>query len=283
MNELEKIPYQGIGIGLRTEIIDETFAHEADIEVVEIISESYFSNQKPERLEFLDRAMETFNVIPHGVKLSIGSNTPTDEEFLSEVKQLCDKIKAPYYSDHFCITKHDSTTDIGHLSPIWYTKENLALLIDKVNRIQQYTGLPLVLENITAPFIIPESDYEEHEFISKVCEATGCGLLLDVTNVFINAHNFKQDPQQLIEKYPMDKVVHIHVAGGTIDEEGKYHDTHSARVHEGVWPLLEWVVKNANVKTYIIERDQDFDPDFNELVLEDLSIIKEIVRKAKTA
>lgn len=281
MNDpLKNIPYAGLGIGLRGEIAAETFEHAHEIDVVEVISENFFP-QSPETYTILQRAKEKFKVIPHGINLSIGGTPEITDDFLSKAKRLTKYLEAPYYSDHFCITKHDDLSQIGHLSPIWYTNESLDLIIRRVDRVQQYIGKPLVLENITAPFVIPGADYEEPEFITKVCEATRCGLLIDLTNIFINAANRKEDAQALLERYPMDKVVHIHLAGGVVDAEGQYHDTHSAAVHEGVWPLLEWTAKNADIKTLIIERDENMHAEFNDLVLQDLRHARSIVESAR--
>jgi uncharacterized protein len=284
MSELSKIPYLGLGIGMRSDIADETFAHSKKIDAVELISENFFSYKHPPTHRFRERAEATFRaVVPHGINLSIGSSLPFDADFLREIKWLTNILGASYYSDHFCISRHDELHDTGHLTPLWYTKEMLEHVSRRVDEVQQYVGKPLVLENITAPFTIPEADYEEPEFITKVCERTGCGLLLDVTNVFINAYNAKKDPLSLLKQYPMDKVVHIHLAGGTIDEHGVYHDSHSARVHDEVWPLLEYTAAHADIKVLIIERDDDFEEDFNALVLDDLSRARSIIESARTA
>jgi uncharacterized protein len=281
-SSLKAIPYSGLGIGLRNEIAAETFDHADEIDVVEVISEHFFS-QPIETYTLLKRALEKFKVIPHGINLSIGGTPEITDEFLSGAKRLTEYLNAPYYSDHFCITKHDDLSQIGHLSPIWYTEESLELIIRRVDRVQQFIGKPLVLENITAPFVIPGADYEEPEFITKVCEKTGCGLLIDLTNIFINAANREEDAQKLLERYPMDYVVHVHLAGGMQDHEGKYIDSHSASVHEQVWPLLEWTAKEADIKTLIIERDENMHAEFNDLVLADLRHARSIVEGARSS
>lgn len=280
---LKDIPYFGVGIGLRLDIAEETIQNNKEIQVVEIIAEHYFSD-RPKSAEFLERAQNAFPIVPHGIKLSIGNVVPIDYKYLDEVKTLTTKLKSPYYSDHFTLAGHDDLLDIGHLSPLWYTKEALERLVERIDTVQQYIGIPLILENITAPFIIPETDYEEPEFITEICRRTGCGLLLDVTNVHINAFNFKKDAQKLIERYPMDSVVHMHLAGGEL-HDGYYYDTHSKTldgVNEAVWPLFEWAVKNSDVKTVIIERDDDFGNDFEQALLKDLRHARAIVDSARS-
>lgn len=279
-SELKAIPYAGLGIGLRPEIANETVAHASEIDVVEVISEGFFAEHL-DAYPLLRRALEKFKVVPHGINLSIGGTPEITDEFLENAKRLTDYLHAPYYSDHFCITKHDDLSQIGHLSPIWYTQESFDLIAARIDRVQQFIGKPLVLENITAPFVIPGADYEEPEFITKVCETTGCGLLIDLTNIFINAANRGENAQALLERYPMDYVVHVHLAGGIQDHEGKYIDSHSAAVHPEVWPLLEWTARTADIKTLIIERDENMHAEFNDLVLQDLRHARSIVESAR--
>lgn len=283
MKEINKIPYLGAGIGLRLEIANETLAHFYEIDVVEIIAEHYFSARRfAQTQELLEKARDTFSVIPHGVDLSIASAAPLETWYLDEARDLTDMLGAHYYSDHFALTRDGDQLDIGHLSPIWYTNELLENVVQRVHTVQNHTGKPLVLENITAPFTIPGGDFEEPEFISEVCRRTECGLLLDVTNIFINSHNHKFNAQKMLERYPMDSVVQMHLAGGTFEHEFMV-DSHSQEldgVNEGVWPLFEWAVQHSDVKAVVIERDDDFRKDFEDIVLKDLRRIKSILASA---
>lgn len=281
MHELSKIPYLGVGMGLRHEVSEDILAYRDEIDVVEIISENFFL-RNPRKDAYLQGVTEAFPVIPHGVHLSIGGTTPYERSFLENIRDLTERLNASYYSDHFCISENDLLTTTDYLAPLWYTEEVLDHVCARVDQIQQFTGLPLVLENITAAFTIPEADYEEPEFIAEVCRRTGCGLLLDVTNVFINAYNSGTDAQKLLERYPMDHVVHIHLAGGTVNEHGHYRDTHSAPVHDEVWPLLAWTAAHAAVKAVIIERDQEFEDDFENMILKDMRHAREIMHRARS-
>ncbi len=281
---LSNIPYLGAGIGLRDEIVDKTLLYKNEIDVLEIISELYFfENEKERAAEWLKKFNSVFPIIPHGVKLSIGSAYTIDKNFLAEMRELCNFIKAPYYSDHFALTRHPGGIDLGHLSPIWFTKELLEIVVEKVDQIQQFLGIPLVLENITSLFDIKEADFEEPEFISEVCRRTGCGLLLDLTNIHINSYNRGINPQMLLERFPMDHVVQIHLAGGVISH-GHYSDTHSEELNganEGVWPLLEWTSKHADIKAVIIERDSNFKTDFEEMILKDIRRARAILDSSR--
>ena len=270
-HSLFRIPYIGVGIGLRNEIAEKTLQHGNEIDVLEIIAEKFFSD-KPTPLHFLERFSERFPIIPHGIKLSIGSAEPYDEKFLRQMRGLVEHVQAPYYSDHFTLAHEGWEYDTGHLSPLWYTKEMLEHVIERVHRVQDYIGVPLVLENITAPFVLPGADFAEAEFIAKVHERTGCGLLLDVTNVHINAYNRGEDALALLKEYPMEAVIQVHLAGGAISH-GYFYDTHSEELvgpNEGVWELFQWVVQHSSVRTVIIERDDNFKPNFETMILTDL-------------
>jgi uncharacterized protein (UPF0276 family) len=279
---LKKIPYLGVGIGLRNEIADATLEHERAIDVLEIISERFFNRPAATR-DFLRRFSNAFPIIPHGVKLSIASAMDIDRDFLKNMKKLCEFVRASYYSDHFALTRLPGI-DIGHLSPVWFTREVLEMVVEKVGVIQDFLGIPLVLENISSIFAISEADFEEPEFVTRVCKRTGCGLLLDVTNVYINAYNCGQDPQSFLERFPLDHVVQVHLAGGVI-ENGWFYDTHSQEingVNEGAWRLLERAADECDIKALIIERDQNFKEDFGVMILKDLERARSIVERRRS-
>jgi len=277
--ELKKIPYYGVGIGLRNEIGEQTMCHKNEIDTLEIISERFFNKPAPV-WDYLRNFADNFPIIPHGVKLSIASADKTDPEFLKNMKKLCEFVVAPYYSDHFALTRLPGA-DIGHLSPIWFTKESLEIIVEKIDTIQDFLGIPLVLENINSMFTVSEADFEEPEFIAKVCERTGCGALLDLTNVYINTHNNRSDPYDFLGRFPLDYVVQIHLAGGMIRNDW-FYDTHSekiAGINDGVWSLLEWTIKRCDIKSLIIERDQNFKDDFDDMLLQDIRRARSIIGK----
>lgn len=274
----EQIPYLGVGVGLRWEIGEDILRYENDIDVLEIISENFFLQETE---EYLKKFSSRFPLIPHGIKLSIGSALSLSETFLSEAKRLVKELRAPYYSDHFSLSHLGAGEDLDtdHLSPLWFTKDMVEHVSGRVEYVQEYLGVPLVLENIAAHFTIPEADYEEPEFISKVCERTGCGLLLDITNLHINAFNAGIDPFALLERYPLESVVQVHIAGGFIGQ-GRFYDSHSEEVtgpNERVWKLLKRLRRRVKPKAVILERDQNFKPDFQKMIMEDLQRAREII------
>jgi uncharacterized protein (UPF0276 family) len=281
--EISEIPYLGVGLGLRKELSSQILSNKNEIDVLEITSEHFMD--KPEaQMQYLKKFRDEFSVVPHGLNLSIGSAIELDREYLKKIKKICETIAAPYYSDHFATT-YLPGLNIGHLSPAWFTKEALNMVIKKIDIVQNFLGIPLVLENITSFFDIPEADFEEPEFISEVCRKTQCGLLLDITNVHINAHNRGQDPYNFLQRLPLMNVVHVHLAGGKINPKNNwYYDTHSEElngVNEGVWPLLKWVAERTNIKTVIIERDDNFKEDFNKMILDDIKKARSILIQSK--
>lgn len=256
------VPYLGVGLGYRKELKKEIFASKDQIDFLEIITDSY--HQPAERTE-LKALCEQFRVIPHGVDLSIGSMQAVDSEYLRTIKQISDMTKAPYYSEHLCVTAVPGI-DIGHLSPLWFTEETLANTIKKVKYIQNYLEKPLILENVTYLFELPSTNMSQTEFFNRLVDATGCGVLLDLTNVFINSMNHHFDPLTFLQQMPLDHVVQVHLAGAYWTEDNRMLvDGHSEPVQEESWKLLQIVVSQCQVKGVIFEHDRNF-PDWNILI-----------------
>lgn len=277
---LQNIPYFGAGLGLRRGLREQIMKHGSEIDVLEITPEHYID--KPREMAVLESFSKNFRLVPHGLSLSVGTSAGLSEIYLKKLKIILGKIGAKYHSDHFTLSDIGNFS-IGHLSPIWFTEEMLEIVIKNINTAQNFLGMPIILENIASFFDIPEADFSEAEFIKRACETTGCGLLLDLTNVFINSYNRKMDPYEFLEALPLEKAVHIHLAGGIIDK-GWFYDTHSETLtgpNEGVWPLLEWVADRAQVKTVIIERDSNFEKPFEEMFSKDLARIRKILNRSK--
>lgn len=277
---LGEIPVLGVGIGLREEIKDETILHNKEIDVLELITEQFTPDMSPSRRALLDSFHSQFPLIPHGVGLSIGSAHAIPEKKIEEIKWLCDLLDAPYYSEHFSLNNDEEEEfSIGHLSPIWHTDEELDIVVEKILLLQERLNRPIVLENITSSFDLPESDYTETEFITKVCDRTSAGLLLDVTNVYINAYNRKKDPLEFLKAFPLERVVQMHLAGGELHHDW-FSDTHSQELsgpNEPVWQFFEYAVAHcSNLRAVIIERDQNFGSDFEKALIEDVRRIRRI-------
>jgi uncharacterized protein (UPF0276 family) len=206
----------------------------------------------------LEELCTLFPVIPHGVDLSIGSVTPLEPSYLQAVKRISDLTASPYYSEHLCMTRVPGR-DIGHLAPLWFTEELLQHVISRILSVQDYLGKPLILENVTYILEIPRSMMSQTEFFQRLVAATGCGVLLDVTNVFINATNHRFDAKQFLEQMPLSHLVQVHLAGGDFSGDWLV-DGHSELVPPEVFALFETLTELCAVKSVIFEHDTHFPP-----------------------
>jgi uncharacterized protein (UPF0276 family) len=268
-----RLPYLGSGLGYRGEIREAIFAARDEIDFVEVITEQLVSG--PRALDELRGVCEVFPVIPHGISLSVGSATGISDSYLSRIKRVSDLTASPYYSEHLCVTKAPGL-DIGHLAPLALTEVVLQLTIDNVERVQETLEKPLVLENVTYLFPIAGAEMTQAEFFERLVEATGCGVLLDVTNVYINSTNHDFDPVEFIAAMPLESVVQIHLAGGYWSHDVLI-DSHSEPVQEESWQLLEEVVARTPVRAAIIEHDANF-PETLQPVLEQVARARTIIQ-----
>lgn len=255
-----------VGLGYRKELHDAIFHHASEIDCLEILTEHFFEESNNELLRSL---LDKFQVIPHGLELSIGS-TGINWEYLDKVKKIIEITGTTYYSDHLALTSVPGIS-FGTLTPIIPSKEQLVVIIDNVNRLQNYFQVPLVLENITELIQFPNA-IPIHEFWQQLIDKTGCGLHLDITNLYVNSFNYGFDSLTEIMRWPLESVVHIHLSGGrTIN--GEKMDGHDSPIEDESWNLFKCSVgKMKKLKTVIIERDANF-PNFSEL-LEEIRITR---------
>jgi uncharacterized protein len=259
---LSRLPHLGAGLGHRREIHDSILAAADQIDFLEVITEKYISASS-RALDTLAGLADRFTLVPHGVSLSVGTAAPVSKTFLRGVKTVCELVRAPYYSDHLAVTQ-SAGIDLGHLSPLPYNAHTLAGVVDNIGRVQDFLDLPFVLENITETHLMPGSTMDSADFLHQVVERTGCGLLLDVTNLYTNSVNLAFDPMEYARRLPLHAVVQVHLAGG-IWSRGKLIDSHSAPVPRQVWDLFEALLPATRVKASLIERDDNY-PDFAELL-----------------
>lgn len=259
-----RLPELGVGLGLRRELASETFVHSSSIDWVEIIPENYMDLGGKAR-ERLAAASSRFPIVPHGINLSIGSADELNKDYLKSLSKLLDKIDAPWWSDHLCFTSVDGVY-MQDLLPLPLTEEAAEHIGSRAKTVQEYTGRPFLLENISFYMHMPGSQMPEPRFIRQIVEAADCGILLDVNNVYVNSVNHGFDPFEFINQMPLERVVQIHVAGHK--KIGEYIiDTHGAPVIEPVYRLLKHALERTQVKAILLERDQNY-PEFEELIAE---------------
>jgi uncharacterized protein len=261
-SSLRALPVLGVGLGYRAELHEQILAHAGEIDFLEIITEQ-FIRRSPEVRERALALRERTTLIPHGVELSIGTAAGVDPEYLDELARFVDLLAPPWFSDHLAFTRVPRA-DLGQLTQLWFTEESLDVVRRNVRTVRERIAVPLLLENITYYFDLPLAEMSEARFTTRALEETGCGMLLDVNNVHINATNLGFDPYAFLEGLPLERVVQIHLAGG-IRVGPMIVDTHSSAVREEVWDLLAFVLERAPVKGIILEWDQDF-PEFSVLL-----------------
>lgn len=258
------LPNLGLGLGLRSKHIQHLLHNDPIVDWFEVISENYLDNHGFQRYA-LDRIAEKVPLVMHGVSLSIGSTSPLDMAYLQKLKYLAAQIKPAWISDHLCWTgiNHVNTHD---LLPIALTEESLAHVISRVKQVQDFLERPLILENPSTYLEYQCSTFTEWDFLSELAQETGCGLLLDVNNVYVSANNHGYDPYTYLHNLPHERIVQIHLAGPT-DYQGFLIDTHDKPVPTEVWRLYKVAQELTGGVSTLLEWDANI-PDYEDLVAE---------------
>lgn len=249
------IPNLGIGIGLRIPHYDDIFNNQPDIDWFEIISENFMIEEgKP--LEVLDRILERYPVVQHGVSLAIGSPDPLDFDYLKKLKVLAKRTKTPWISDHLCWGRLPGA-HYHDLLPLPYTKEVVDYVVERAKIVQDYLELPFALENLSS-YVAYEADYmSEWEFYGSIVEKAGIYMMLDVNNIYVSSRNHGFDPKEYYNNIPMDRVLQIHLAGHT--DHGDYVlDTHDNYVRDEVWAIYADVYPKTRGVSTLLEWDDNF-------------------------
>lgn len=251
----------GVGLGFREPLRSSIFLNREGIDFLEITADHYL-NAAPKKREELELLREHFTLVPHSLELSLGSAEGIDESYLEKLADLVDAIDPPWFSDHICFTRSGGIK-IGHLAPVPHTNEALAVLIKNIETIKKRIPTPLILENITYNVRFPSSEMLEQEFIRALLGETDCGMLLDVTNLYINAKNLGYDWRTYLDDLPMERVVQLHFVGSHTDG-GRLIDAHADRTEDEIWEVFEEVCRRCDVNGAVLERDENF-PEFGEL------------------
>lgn len=249
------------GIGLRAEHYQAVLMQRPEVGLLEVHSENYFvEGGRP--LQVLDDLAATYPLSLHGVGLSLGSTDPLSEGHLQAVRRLVDRYQPALVSEHLSWTSINGR-HLHNLLPLPYTEESLVHLCARVLRTQDYLGRQILIENPSSYLAFSHSTISEWEFIAAIAEATGCGILLDVNNVYVSARNLGFDAQQYLRGIPAHRVMEMHLAGHTVRDgaDGEVLiDTHDRPVCEEVWSLYaQCSARFARVPT-LIEWDSDLPP-----------------------
>ncbi|QDU81903.1 hypothetical protein Pla110_36540 [Polystyrenella longa] len=257
-------PDLGLGLGLRSCHYQYILDQQPDVDWFEIISENYMNSEGRPR-HILNQIAERYPLVMHGVSLSIGSTDPLNFDYLDGLKKLATEINARWVSDHICWTGI-AGRNTHDLLPIPYNEETLGHLTARIQTVQEYLGRPLVLENPSSYITFAASTMAEEEFITRLVRQTGCGLLLDVNNVYVSCYNHDADPLDYIRRLPHESIVQFHLAGHT-NLGTHLIDTHDGHVVDPVWNLYREVCQlTGNVST-LLEWDAQI-PEFPVLFAE---------------
>ncbi|MGQ0543216.1 MAG: DUF692 domain-containing protein [Blastocatellia bacterium] len=259
---MENLPKLGVGLGFREQFRSDIFLHSDIINFLEITSDHYL-DAMPRKIEELELLRQHFPLIPHSLELSLGSAEGIDEEYLEKLSDLINRIKPPWFSDHICFTKSNGIS-IGHLASVPYTKEALRVFTRNIELVRKRISTPMILENITYNVRFPSSEMSEAEFIRRLLDETDCGMLLDVTNLYINSVNLEYDWRKFLDELPMDRVVQLHFVGSH-SNGARLIDAHANKTEDEIWNVFREVCVRCDIKGAVLERDENF-PSFAEIL-----------------
>ncbi|MET0682145.1 MAG: DUF692 domain-containing protein [Casimicrobiaceae bacterium] len=252
------------GIGLRSPHLARVQAERPPVAWFEVHSENYFAEGGP-ALIALDRIRAEYPLSLHGVGLSLGSTDPLARPHLDKLAKLIARVEPALVSEHLCWSGV-AGRHFNDLLPLPFTGEALAHACSRVEEVQDYLGREIAVENVSAYFAFDDSTMPEWEFVALVVRRTGCKLLLDVNNVYVNAVNHGFDADTYLAAMPPDAIAEIHLAG--FDATGPcLIDTHGARVAPDVWALYRRTIARIGPRPTLIEWDVDI-PEFSVLEAE---------------
>ncbi|PIQ82290.1 MAG: hypothetical protein COV76_04530 [Candidatus Omnitrophica bacterium CG11_big_fil_rev_8_21_14_0_20_64_10] len=250
-------PRLGVGVGLRSDHYETILRDRPPMDWFEAISENFMdSHGRP--LEVLEQVRRRYPVVLHGVSLSIGSTDPLDRRYLERLKGLADRIQPAWVSDHLCWTGVEGE-NLHDLLPLPFTEGALRHVAERVEQVQTFLGRPILLENVSTYVTCRDSTMPEWTFLTEVARRSGCGILLDLNNIYVNAVNHRFDPIAYLDGVEGARVGQFHLAGHT--HRGAFlFDTHSTPVIEAVWALYREGLKRWGPVSTLIEWDEDIPP-----------------------
>jgi len=241
------------GIGLRAPHYREVLRDLPKLGWVEVHNENFFGGGAP--LHTLLKVREHYPVSLHGVGMGLASSAPLSEPHLSELKKLCDAVQPAAVSEHLCWNAADGMV-INDLLPFPYTLEALSHVARRVQQVQEKLGRQLLVENLSSYLSFANSEMSEGDFLAELACRTGCGILFDVENLYVNTRNLGVDAAAFIKAMPPAAIKEYHLAGYS-ERDGCLVDTHDHAVYDEVWKLYEQVLRHIGPRPTLIEWDSD--------------------------
>ena len=247
------------GVGYKPQHYAAIMADAGPVGWLEIHAENYMGDGgRP--LAQLRHLAERFPISVHGVGLSIGGEGPLDRDHLARLRHLCDWANPASFSEHLAWSTHDGAY-LNDLLPLPYTDVTLARVCDHVDQVQEVLGRRMLLENPSTYIAFAETAMDEVAFLTEIARRTGCGLLLDVNNVYVSGTNQNYDPAGYVDTFPLHLVGEIHLGGHDEDRDDQGRrlliDSHGANVVDPVWALYAQVIAKAGPLPTLIEWDND--------------------------
>ena len=276
------IPAGSVGIGLRGDHCEYVAANRPSVDWFEVHSENYFG-QGGAPHDWLRQIRQDYNLSFHGVGLSLGSTDDLNVKHLKRLKELIDIYEPGLVSEHLSWSSIDGIY-LHDLLPLPFTNEAVLHLASRIERVQDILGRTILIENASTYLEFSHSDMSEWEFINEITRLSGCQLLLDINNVYVNACNHQFDPTEFLSEISPSVVGEIHLAGHTVKKmpEGTIRiDTHDQRVCDDVWNLYEAVANRFNTAPTLIEWDKDL-PEFP-VLMDEANIAKSYRQEMQSA
>lgn len=270
---------ENVGLGFRRDISDEILNLNA-------IDSPSFVEIAPENWidlggywgKILKSISERFPITSHGLSLSIGSPDPLDWEYIKKIKAFLKENNISIYSEHLSYSQSNNA-HLYDLLPIPFRQDAVKHIVQRIKEVQDFLEMPIALENVS--YYTPvAAEMDEATFISSIVHESGCKLLLDVNNVYVNSFNHNYDAKEFISNLPLSEVQYIHMAGHEKVEEDLIIDTHGQPIISEVFELFEWTLPQINKVPVLLERDFNF-PEMNEIVAE-LNMLEAITQKCWT-
>jgi uncharacterized protein len=259
------------GIGLRHPHYEQILDTKPDLDFLEVISENYM-HAHAGYLAYLSDLCAYYPIYMHGVSLSLGAVEPLDKDYLGALKKLTDLLDPSVLSDHLCYTGYQGV-NTHDLLPIPYTEQALGHLIPRIHAVQEALGRSIALENASSYLEWSSSTIPESEFLNELCTRTGCGILLDVNNVYVSSFNHDWNPNGYIDSIQTHHIRQYHLGGHT-HKHTHIIDTHNTPVCGDVWDLYAYTIRKHGLKPTLIEWDSD---------IPELSVLLDEVTRARNA
>ena len=252
-----RYPVAGAGLGLKNEIITPLLESEPEaVKFVEVAPENWIGIGG-RRKKALERVLERYPLVCHGLSLSIGGPHPLDEPFLHRVKDFLDRSKALVYTEHLSYCADGG--QLYDLMPIPFTEDAVHYVAERIRRAQDILERRIGMENVST-YAMPQGELSEIEFLNAVLQEADCGYHLDINNIFVNAINHGFDPHDYLAQIPAGRILYAHIAGHYVEAPDLRIDTHGEDVIDEVWSLLDSAYDAYGVFPTLLERDFNIPP-----------------------